>query len=178
MRNIFRKRTGATALQTVLSVLAVVAVGVGAWFAFSKNKTAPQPEGITPSTNEPAANGSENAATSSASENTNGGTPNASGYTDGTYTATGNYLSPGGAESIGVTLTLKDGVVTSAAVQTMGRERESREMQKAFAGGFKTYVIGKSIATLSVDKVSGSSLTPKGFNDAVVKIRAQAQVQG
>ncbi len=96
-------------------------------------------------------------------------------YRDGTYNATGVYTSPGGAEKIGVTLTLKGDVITAAEVQKMATIEVSVKMQTVFADNYKQQVIGKNISEVKLDKVSGSSLTPKGFNDAVAKIKVQAQ---
>lgn len=96
-------------------------------------------------------------------------------YKDGTYTAEGLYQSPGGAESIDVTLVLKDDVVVDATVVAKATRPASVDWQGKFVSGFKQYVVGKNIASLSLSKVSGSSLTPKGFNDAVAKIEVQAK---
>lgn len=96
-------------------------------------------------------------------------------YKDGTYTATGTYVSPGGPESIEVTLTLKDDIITSAEVVSKAVLPTSKNFQGKFISGYKAVVVGKNIESLALDKVSGSSLTPKGFNDAVLKIKAQAQ---
>jgi uncharacterized protein with FMN-binding domain len=96
-------------------------------------------------------------------------------YKDGTYTATGNYTSPGGAESIEVTVTLADGVITDASVVSDAFRPESKMMQGQFISGFKAQVVGKKITDVKLTKVSGSSLTPKGWNDAIAKIQAQAQ---
>jgi hypothetical protein len=95
-------------------------------------------------------------------------------YKDGTYTVVGNYISPGGPESVEVTLTLASDVVVDASVVAQATRPASVNWQGAFIGGYKEYVIGKNIDEITVDKVSGSSLTPKGFNDAVVKIKAEA----
>ncbi len=95
-------------------------------------------------------------------------------FKDGTYTATGDYNSPGGAEQIKVTLTLKDEVVTDATVVSLATRPESKLHQKEFIAGYKTQVIGKKITDISITKVSGSSLSPKGFMDALAKIEAQA----
>ena len=39
----------------------------------------------------------------------------------------------------------------------------------------KTLVVGKKITDVKLDKVSGSSLTPKGFNDALEQIKTLAK---
>lgn len=96
-------------------------------------------------------------------------------YADGEYEAEGMYTSPGGAESIDVTLTLKGGIVEDAEVVSNATRPISKQMQASFIGGFKEQVVGKRIDEINLTKVSASSLTPKGFNDAIEKIKAQAQ---
>ena len=95
-------------------------------------------------------------------------------YKDGTYSATGDYMSPGGPDSLSVTLTLKNGLVTDVNAEKGANDPRSSRYQDRFLSGYKAYVIGKSIDTLHLDSVSGSSLTPEGFNDAVNKIKTQA----
>lgn len=99
----------------------------------------------------------------------------AGAYKDGIYTATGAYTSPGGAETIVITLTLKDGVVTDATAVPQAEQPISKKMQQVFSQNFKGMIIGKNINEVTLDKVSGSSLTPKGFNDAVEQIKTQAK---
>lgn len=95
-------------------------------------------------------------------------------YADGTYEAIGSYTSPGGEESIDVSITLADGVVTKAEVVSNATRPVSQQMQNAFIEGFKEQVVGKNIDEINVTKVSGSSLTPKGFMDALQKIKQEA----
>lgn len=96
-------------------------------------------------------------------------------YKDGTYTVTGNYTSPGGPEEIEVTLTLEGDIITDADVVSKAERPISKEKQTAFIGGFKPLVVGKNIDEVKLDKVSGSSLTPKGFNDALDKVKSEAK---
>jgi len=44
-----------------------------------------------------------------------------------------------------------------------------------FISGYKPYVIGKNIDTISLDRVSGSSLTPAAFNEALGQIKTEAR---
>lgn len=97
-----------------------------------------------------------------------------SAYKDGTYAADGVYRSPAGAEEIHVTVTLKDDIVTAAQVTGTASHPKSVKMQEAFIAGFGAQVVGKSIDELSLDVINGSSLTPKGFMDAVAKIKVEA----
>jgi hypothetical protein len=100
--------------------------------------------------------------------------PSASIYADGTYTADGEYPSPSGRETIGVTLTLVDDVVTEAIATPAATDPQARIFQKRFSMGISAAVVGRDIADLSVSRVSGSSLTSIGFNAAVEQIRAEA----
>jgi uncharacterized protein with FMN-binding domain len=96
-------------------------------------------------------------------------------YKNGTYTAVGNYTSPGGQEELDVTVTLTDGVITDSTVEPKATRPISKTRQEDFAANYKTFVVGKSIDEVQLSKVSGSSLSPKGFNDALEKIKAEAQ---
>ena len=91
------------------------------------------------------------------------------------YTATGSYMSPGGEEQIKVTLTLANDIITNAAVTSLAYDRTSQRYQGMFISGYKQYVIGKDISTVDLTYVSGSSLTPKGFDDALSQIESQAK---
>ncbi|MFD1714101.1 FMN-binding protein [Amnibacterium flavum] len=112
-------------------------------------------------------------APSASAESTDGATGSGS-YTDGTYDAEGSYLSPGGNESISVSITLEGDVVTAVTVTPEATSGNAVQYQKAFASGIAAEVVGKNIDDLSVDKVSGSSLTSGGFNEAVKTIKADA----
>lgn len=97
-------------------------------------------------------------------------------YKNGSYSVTGDYVSPGGPEEIGVTLTLTDGVISAVSVEPKATRPKSQNFQKQFADNYKPLVIGKNIDEVNLTKVAGSSLTPKGFDDALEKIKTQAKV--
>ncbi len=99
----------------------------------------------------------------------------ASAYRDGTYSANGTYMSPGGPDEIAVTLTLVNGIVTDANVTSVTADRKSAQYQNRFILGYKQYVVGKSISSINLTNVSGSSLTPIGFNNALSQIKSQAK---
>ena len=98
----------------------------------------------------------------------------ASTYTDGTYTESGSYQTPNGTESVEVTLTLADDVITAVEITGSGGSRDTQEYQGQFIDGIDAVVVGKNIDDISVSKVAGSSLTSGGFNQAVEAIRADA----
>lgn len=127
-------------------------------------------------------------ATRPAAQTTTGGTPGvpapnntatagttAPTYQDGTYTATGSYDSPAGVESIAVTVTLASDVVTATSVSSGANDPTAAEYQSMFISGYKQLVVGKNIADISLNRVSGSSLTSQGFNDAIQKIESRAK---
>lgn len=97
-------------------------------------------------------------------------------YKDGTYIATGSYMSPGGKDTISVELTLIDSRISSISLTPITADDTSREYIGKFTSGYKQYVIGKNIADVKLSKVSGSSLTSVGFNNALSTIKAQAKV--
>ncbi len=95
-------------------------------------------------------------------------------YTDGTYTAEGSYQTPESVETISVTLTLEDDVVTAVEVTGDPQARETEQYQSAFIGGIEDEVVGVSLDDLDVSRVAGSSLTSAGFNAAVEDIKTEA----
>lgn len=96
-------------------------------------------------------------------------------YKDGTYSSKGSYNSPAGPEQIDVSLVLKDDVITDVTVKSLATVDASKNWQGKFIGGVKAEVVGKKLSEVNLTKVSGSSLTPKGWNDAVAKIQVQAK---
>lgn len=97
-------------------------------------------------------------------------------YKDGSYTAVGSYDSPGGMNEIGISLTLSGDIVTSVSATAMANDGVSEKYQNKFLSGYQALVVGRNIDTLQIGKVSGSSLTGIGFNDAISKIKMAAKV--
>lgn len=95
-------------------------------------------------------------------------------YTDGIYEATGNYRSPAGEEEIEISIELEDGMVIAATFEGKTEHPTSAKLQGMFSEGFEAEVVGKSLDEISLTVVNGSSLTPKGFMDALEKIKADA----
>jgi len=97
-------------------------------------------------------------------------------YTDGSYSAEGDYTSPAGPSKVTVEVTLADDVVTAVTVTPLATDPTSKGFQTQFADGIAAVVEGQDIDTLSVSRVGGSSLTSGGFSDAIEKIKAEALV--
>ena len=96
-------------------------------------------------------------------------------YKNGTYNATAAYQTPGGVHNITVQATLQDGVVSAVTASSDATDGDSQEYTSMFLSSYKSAVVGKSIASLNVNRLSGASLTSAVFNNAIDQIRAQAQ---
>ena len=96
-------------------------------------------------------------------------------YKDGTYTEKGRYASPGGGESIDVTVTIADDTITSASVTPNATSEQAKQYQGTFVSGYKSLVVGKDVDEVSLSRVAGSSLTSTGFNNALELIKADAK---
>ncbi len=149
-----------TLIGVVIVIVIVLAAGA---YEFTKTKSA---DTMMPS---PTTSQMTSTPTSAAMKAQN------STYKDGTYTSIGNYMSPGGEEQVGVVLTLKGGKIADITFTPKATRPNSVKFQGLFASGYKPLVLGKSIDDVQLDEVSGSSLTPKGFNDAIAKIKEQAK---
>lgn len=103
-----------------------------------------------------------------------GGADTSAEYTDGTYTAEGDYTSPAGPSHVTVELTIADDIVTAVTVTPLATDSTSKGFQTQFADGISDAVVGQDIDTLNVSRVGGSSLTSGGFADAVAQIKAEA----
>lgn len=125
----------------------------------------------------PEASEAEEPATTDTSESTDSGsadTGSSGSYADGTYTADGSYATPESVETITVTVTLEDDVITAVEVTGDPQKRESEQYQGEFIGGIADVVVGQDIDDIEVSRVAGSSLTSGGFNDAIETIKSEA----
>ena len=150
--------------------IGVAAVGVAGAFALAgcaASDTTTEPTTDTTATPE---SSTTPAPAASASESTS----SSSTYADGTYTAEGSYATPESVETIVVTVTLENDVITAVDVTGDPQKRESEEYQGRFIGGIADVVVGQDIDQISVSRVAGSSLTSGGFNQAIDTIKSEA----
>lgn len=97
-------------------------------------------------------------------------------YQDGVFNAQGNYFNPNGAASISVSLTLDNDVVTSLIVTPHATDETSIKFQNAVKDSASGLVVGKKLNEIGAfSKISTSSLTPNGFNQAIASIKASAK---
>lgn len=156
-------------IVAIVGLIVIVVVAVLAYQGMNKSQTQNATTVTEQTQQQPAKTNEQMVA-----EPTTATTEQASTYKDGTYKAVGNYTSPGGAEQLGVTLTISGGVVTSSEVEVKATRPMSKTRQTDFKDNYKAQVEGKNIDEIVLTKVSGSSLSPKGFNDAVEQIKQEA----
>jgi uncharacterized protein with FMN-binding domain len=93
-------------------------------------------------------------------------------YTDGQYSVTGDYAA--GKKNIIVKVSLESDKITAVEVTPTATIRISLGLQKKFALAIAAEVVGKSLDDVVLDKLAGSSLTTKGWNDAIDKVKQRA----
>lgn len=157
-----------TPLMIVAAVIAVAAIGFFVYSSMNKSSDTSMQPSPTQAVTE--------VSPTTTGEQTNPPDSTTSAYKNGTYTAVGNYTSPGGAETVKVTVTLEDGKIVDSVFEPQATRPMSVKFQGIFGENYKVLVVGKNADEVKLDKVSGSSLTPKGFNDAIEKIKAEAHV--
>lgn len=128
--------------------------------------------GCAPAAAAGAGSASSDAAAPSAASSSSGGS--AAALKDGTYSAIGDYQSPGGASAVSVTVTLQHGSITAVQVKPAAHNPTARQYEAQFASGISGVAVGKPIEGLQVGAVSGSSLTSQGFEKALAAIRSKA----
>jgi hypothetical protein len=92
-------------------------------------------------------------------------------YTDGTYSSRGSYSSPGGHETLRVTLTVAHDVIQSLEVNSVHVDSTAQQYEAMFESGIDAVTVGRNLADLNVGAVGGSSLTCIGFNAAIANIQ-------
>lgn len=96
-------------------------------------------------------------------------------YIDGEYEAAGAYTSPAGEEEVELKITIENGIITASEFIANSEHPTSKKLQNRFKDGYLEEVEGMNIDEVELDVVNGSSLTPKGFNDALEKIKSEAR---
>jgi uncharacterized protein with FMN-binding domain len=152
--------------------IGVAAVGVAGAFALAgcaATDTATEPTTDATATATPESSTTPTPAASASEEASSSST-----YADGTYTAEGSYATPETVETIVVTVTLENDIITAIDVTGDPQKPESEEYQGRFIGGIADVVVGQDIDQISVSRVAGSSLTSGGFNQAIDTIKSEA----
>lgn len=86
-----------------------------------------------------------------------------------------SYKNPAGDDEVGFTLYVDStSMIVDAKTEILAIHDISKKRQTAFADGLPMAVKGKKLSELTaIDKVGGSSLTTKAFNDALTQLKAQ-----
>lgn len=161
--------TGPNKALVGIIVVALIAIIAGGGYIVSQSS---DDQANSTKTEQSANDSTDEVATESNNESNQAATTGS--YKNGTYEATGSYNSPGGRESIKVSLTITDGKVSDSTVTSEAKNPTAKGYQADFISGYKTQVIGKSVDEVQLDSVAGSSLTPDGFEDAFEQIKQDA----
>lgn len=97
-------------------------------------------------------------------------------FANGTYTANGSYNAPSGNETIRVQITVFNDEITASTVTALSSNGTTLTYQNDFRDTHGPQVIGVKLDLVNLGKVSISSLTPIGFNNAVNAIEAAARI--
>ncbi len=96
-------------------------------------------------------------------------------YTDGTYTASTDYMVPHGENNtIAATITIKDGTVKSVSTQDNYTEYESQFYIDSFKSNISSAIVGESLDGINLTRVGGASLTTNAFDAVLDTIRSKA----
>lgn len=94
--------------------------------------------------------------------------------TDGTYSTTVAYTTHHHSESIGVTVTIENGIITNVETDHSENDNRSIEYQEGFAAAIDDLVEGQSLNEVSVSRVAGASDTTNAFMQALQDIANEA----
>jgi uncharacterized protein with FMN-binding domain len=103
------------------------------------------------------------------------GESSSNNFKDGTFSSTGNYQSPGGDESVEVSVNIENNKIQSVTTSSNAANSTSKRYQELFKEGVSGEVVGKELNEIDLSKVNGSSLTAIGFNAAIENIKNQAK---
>jgi len=160
-----------------IAILAVVVIGAIAEGVHLHNSpTSSTTASATPTPAIPTATPSSIADANAAATPTPEATTPSTTYKDGSYTANGSYVSPGGQENITVSVTVANDTIKSVTVTPGSKDPDGVQYEGLFAKGISSVVVGKPLSTtFNVSEVNGSSLTGTGFTAALNSIRSQAK---
>lgn len=86
-----------------------------------------------------------------------------------------NYKNPSGSDDVAFVLSVDaDGKIIAATTEVLAVNATSKMRQTAFADALPAVLVGKDLKTLTnIDRVGGSSLTTKAFNDSLSQLQSQ-----
>lgn len=161
-------------------ISAVMLVGLYVFFlrdSSSNNVAGTNTVAATTDTNSSGSQPSGMSQNTSTDTNTSTGTSsNASGYTDGVYSATVKYSVPGERNTLNVSLTIGNGQITAVTTDSSYGDHESSGYIDSFESKVKSAVVGKPLSTSFSSRIGRASLTTSAFYSAIANIKTQAQV--
>lgn len=97
-------------------------------------------------------------------------------YKNGSYSTSVSYRVPSGVYEMGVDLSIQDDIITGVFIKKPAQREENSEVyQSSFEQNINSEAIGKKIQDINLTRIGTSSITTKGFMEAVKKIQDQAK---
>lgn len=78
-----------------------------------------------------------------------------------------SYVSPAGNETIELSVSVADGVITAVTATPQATNEISKKLQTSFSEKVSAQVVGKKISDLGADAIGGASLTTGAFKNFV-----------
>ncbi len=79
-------------------------------------------------------------------------------------------------ESVTINITLENEIIKDITFSGQSDNTTSKGYQDIFSSNYKNLVVGKKVSDLYISRVSGSSLTPGGFNAALEQVKNSARI--
>jgi uncharacterized protein with FMN-binding domain len=159
-------------------ISAVMLVGLYVFFLkdSSSNNVSATSAVVTTTDTSSSSSRSSNTSQDTNKDTSTGTSPNASGYTDGVYSATVKYSVPGERNTLNVSLTIGNGQITAVTTDSSYGDHESGSYIDSFESKVQSAVVGKPLSTSFSSRIGRASLTTSAFYSAIANIKTQAQV--
>ena len=151
--------------SAVISIIVIILIGAGAGILYAVNNNSDDSDTTK----------TETTTSETTIETGESGETTVSTYEDGEHTATGSFSTPSGTESVTVTVTLENDIVTAVQADGSATGGNSAQYQEQFLENYESEVVGKDLDEVELDRVAGSSLTSNGFNAAIETIKNGAK---
>jgi uncharacterized protein with FMN-binding domain len=90
------------------------------------------------------------------------------------YSANVSYDVPENNETLALTISISNGLVTDVNVSQSKTGRKSANYQTNFEKSYKQFVIGKQLKDINLSRVGGASITTNAFMEAIKAVQKQA----
>lgn len=90
------------------------------------------------------------------------------------YSANVSYNVPENNETLALTISVSNGIVSDVNIVQSKTGRKSANYQTNFEKSYKQFVIGKQLKDINLSRVGGASITTNAFMEAIKAVQKQA----